>query len=60
MQLFDSTAAGLYLAFAGPVIVLGLVVVLAVAPLALRETRSDRRSRHESIPAYYGRLHFAH
>lgn len=60
MQLFDSTAAGLYLAFAGTVIVLGLVVVLAVAPLALRETRSDRRSRHESIPAYYGRLHFAH
>lgn len=60
MQLFDSTAAGLYLAFAGTVIVLGLVLVLAVAPVALREARSDRKARRESIPAYYGRLHFAH
>ena len=60
MQLFDSTAAGLYLAFAGTVIVLGLVVALAVAPVALRESRTDRRSRRESIPTYYGRLHFAH
>ena len=60
MQLFDSTAAGLYLAFAGTVIVLGLVVALAVAPVALRESRTDRRSRRESFPTYYGRLHFAH
>ena len=60
MQLLDSTAAGLYLAFAGTVIVLGLVLVLAAAPLVLRESRSDRRSRRESIPTYYGRLHFAH
>ncbi|HYJ26600.1 MAG TPA: hypothetical protein VEW73_02725 [Nocardioides sp.] len=60
MQLLDSTAAGLYLAFAGTVIVLGLVLVLAAAPVALRETRSDRKARRESIPAYYGRLHFAH
>ncbi len=59
MQLLDSTAAGLYLAFAGTVIVLGLVLVLAVAPVALRESRSDRKARHESIPTYYGRLHFA-
>ena len=60
MQLFDSTAAGLYLAFAGTVIVLGLVVALAVAPVALRESRTDRMSLRESIPTYYGRLHFAH
>jgi hypothetical protein len=59
MQLLDSTAAGLYLAFAGTVIVLGLVLALAVAPVALRETRTDRRARRESIPTYYGRLHFA-
>lgn len=60
MQLLDSTAAGLYLAFVGTVIVLGLVLVLAVAPVALRETRGDRKARRESIPEYYGRLHFAH
>jgi hypothetical protein len=59
MQLLDSTAAGLYLAFAGTVIVLGLVLALAVAPVALRETRTDRKARRESIPTYYGRLHFA-
>lgn len=59
MPLLDSTAAGLYLAFAGTVIVLGLVLALAVAPVALRETRTDRKARRESIPTYYGRLHFA-
>jgi len=59
MQLLDSTAAGLYLAFAGTVIILGLVLALAVAPVALRETRTDRKARRESIPTYYGRLHFA-
>ena len=59
MQLLDSTAAGLYLAFVGTVIVLGLALALAVAPVALRETRTDRKARRESIPTYYGRLHFA-
>jgi hypothetical protein len=29
-------------------------------PAHLRETRSDRKARRESIPAYYGLLHFAH
>ena len=59
MQLLDSTDAGLYLAFVGTVIVLGLALALAVAPVALRETRTDRKARRESIPTYYGRLHFA-
>ena len=37
------------------------VVLAAVAlPAVLRGTRRDRQVRHESIPAYYGRLHFAH
>lgn len=49
-----------------PLLVVGVaalaaVVLAAVAvPAALRETRLDRQTRHESIPAYYGRLHFAH
>jgi hypothetical protein len=60
MQLFDLTPVALYLSFAGVVLLVGLLTVLAVAPLALRETRTDRRSRRESIPTYYGRLHFAH
>jgi positive regulator of sigma E activity len=60
MQLFASTVIAPYLSFLGMVLLVGLVTVLAVAPLALRETRRDRRARHESIPTYYGRLHFAH
>jgi hypothetical protein len=37
------------------------VAIAAVAlPATLRVTRSDRQARHESIPTYYGRLHFAH
>ena len=60
MQLFASTAVSPYLTFVGVVLVLGLVALLAVAPLALRETRRDRVARRESIPTYYGRLHFAH
>jgi hypothetical protein len=60
MQLIDSTAVGVYLAFAGLAVTVGFVVLLAVLPLVLRHTRLDRLGRRESIPAYYGRLHFAH
>ena len=62
MQLFDSTAAG-HLprlrrrpSSSWP----PSSWSLAVAPVALRETRNDRMARRESIPTYYGRLHFAH
>ena len=37
-----------------------VVLTLAVLPATVRETRSDRMARRESIPTYYGRLHFAH
>ena len=60
VQLFATSAVAPYLAFVGMVLLVGLVTLLAVAPLALRETRRDRRARRESIPTYYGRLHFAH
>ncbi|MBD3948082.1 hypothetical protein [Nocardioides ganghwensis] len=60
MQLLASTALAPYLSFVGVVLLVGLVTVLAVAPVAVREARRDRRARHESIPTYYGRLHFAH
>jgi hypothetical protein len=59
MQLLDPTAVITLLALVG-IAVLAAVVLAAVAvPAALRETRNDRQSRRESIPTYYGRLHFA-
>ena len=57
MQLIDPTAAITLLVVVG----IAAVAMAAVAlPASLRETRRDRQSRHESIPTYYGRLHFAH
>ncbi len=59
MQLIDPTLV------IGLLVVVGLAAVAAVAlaavalPPTLRSTRRDRRARHESIPSYYGRLHFA-
>lgn len=60
MQLIDPTAVLTLLVVVG-VAVLAAVVMAAVAlPSTLSVTRRERKSRHESIPAYYGRLHFAH
>ena len=59
MQLIDPAAAIALMTLVG-VAALAAVVLAAVAlPATLRETRTDRRRRHESIPTYYGRLHFA-
>ena len=59
MQLIDPAAAVALMTLVG-VAALAAVVLAAVAlPATLRETRSDRKARHESIPTYYGRLHFA-
>ena len=59
MQLIDPAAAIALMTLVG-VTVLAAVVLAAVAlPATLRETRTDRQARHESIPTYYGRLHFA-
>ena len=59
MQLFDPAVAIALLVLVG-IAALAAVVLAAVAiPAALRETRSDRQTRRESIPTYYGRLHFA-
>ena len=60
MQLIDPTAAIALLVIVG-IAALAAVVLAAVAlPATFRVTRVDRKARHESIPAYYGRLHFAH
>ncbi|PKH44387.1 hypothetical protein SAMN05192575_102460 [Nocardioides alpinus] len=59
MQIFDPTAA-IALLVVVVIAALAAVALAAVAlPSTLRVTRRDRQARHESIPAYYGRLHFA-
>ena len=59
MQLIDPTAVVTLLVVVG-IAALGALAMAAVAlPATLRITRSDRQARHESIPTYYGRLHFA-
>ena len=59
MQLIDTSAVITLLVVVG-IAALAAVALAAVAvPDALRETRRDRQARHESIPTYYGRLHFA-
>ena len=60
MQLLDPVAAIALLVLVGVAALAALVLALVAVPPALRETRSDRIARRESIPAYYGRLHFAH
>jgi hypothetical protein len=60
MQMIDPTPITTFLIFASAVLAVGLVATIAGLTLVLRETRHDRQQRHESIPAYYGRLHFAH
>jgi hypothetical protein len=60
MQLFDPTVAIALLVVVGIAAVAAIVLAAIVLPATLRETRSERKARRESIPAYYGRLHFAH
>ena len=60
MQILDPAVVITLMVVIG-VAALSSVVLAAVAlPDALRATRRDRQVRRESIPAYYGRLHFAH
>jgi hypothetical protein len=59
MQLLDPTAVTVLLVVVS-LAALAVVALLATAlTVGLRSTRRDRLARHESIPAYYGGLHFA-
>jgi hypothetical protein len=60
MQLIDPTAVTVLLVVVGvtALVVVGLLAASLV--VGVRGARRDRLARHESIPAYYGRLHFAH
>ena len=60
MQILDPTAVIALLVVTSLAALAAVVLTLAVLPATVRETRSDRMARRESIPTYYGRLHFAH
>ena len=60
MQILDPTAVIALLVVTGLAALAAVVLTLAVLPATVRATRSDRMARRESIPTYYGRLHFAH
>ena len=60
MQIIDPAAALTLLVIVGIAAVAAVAMAAGAFTSALAGTRRDRRARHESIPAYYGRLHFAH
>ena len=59
MQLIDPTAVVTLLVVVGIAALAALTMAAVVLPSTLRVTRTDRQARHESIPTYYGKLHFA-
>jgi hypothetical protein len=60
MQLIDTTAVITLLVVVGIAALAAITLAAVAVPATLRETRRDRQARRESIPTYYGRLHFAH
>ena len=59
MQIIDPTAVITLLVVTGIAALTAVVLTALALPTTLRLTRRDRMARHESIPTYYGRLHFA-
>lgn len=59
MQVLDPTPIAALLTLAGVVFAVGLAAFFAGMTVALQDSRRDRFARRESIPMYYGRLHFA-
>ena len=59
MQLIDPTAVITLLVVVGIAALAALAMAAVALPSTLSVTRKDRQARHESIPTYYGRLHFA-
>jgi len=60
MNMIDPTPITTFLVFASAVLAVGFLALVACLTVGLRETRHDRQQRSETIPTYYGRLHFAH
>ena len=59
MQLIDPAAAIALMVLVGIAALTAVALAAVALPATLRETRRDRVARRESIPTYYGRLHFA-
>lgn len=59
MQLIDPTAVLVLLVIVGIAAVAAVALAAIALPGTLSVTRRERLRRHESIPAFYGRLHFA-
>ena len=60
MQLLDPAVVITLMVVIGIAALASLVLAAVSLPPVFRATRRDRQARHESVPAYYGRLHFAH
>lgn len=59
MQFIDPAAALTFLVIVGIAALAAVAMAVATLPATLAVTRRERLRRHESIPTYYGRLHFA-
>jgi hypothetical protein len=60
MVSFDTTEIALYLSLVLTVAAIGLTLVLGVLAESVVRNRRTRRTRHESLRAYYGRLALHH
>lgn len=61
MTLFPNALAfWALISIVGVAAVAGVVLSVVGAVVFVTQNRPERISRRESIPAYYGRLHFAH
>ncbi|QBX54334.1 hypothetical protein EXE58_01830 [Nocardioides seonyuensis] len=58
MEMIDTTALNVLLGFQALAALVGLLLVAVVLAKVLPVTRRERLARRESIPTYYGRLHF--
>ena len=60
MQLIDPAAVIALVVLTGIAALTAVALAAVALPATFRVTRRDRMARRESIPTYYGRLHFAH
>ena len=58
MEIVDTTTLTVVFGAVGLALLAGLVVLALALATALPVTRRERLARGESIPTYYGRLHF--
>ena len=59
MQIIDPSALTVLLTLVGVAAVAGVLLSAVALVSGLSVTRTKRLARHESIPTFYGRLHFA-